>query len=204
MSAQGDMVSELTSTDSLLANHYPVDAFGDWSGGFIGDYAYRAQDRPMYPAGQTGLITDAFRKYDPSTGRFLNRDPIGYDGGMNLYGYAGDDPVDGDDPMGTETFSQWYWGGMGGFSQWLDNSFLFDGATAALGQAAGDYDSGCGSGLLVAAADANWLLRAGAVAGGAVELDRWDWKRWQRKAVLSPERRFRWRMAQPNLLRGSG
>ena len=86
------------------------------------------------------------------TGRFINRDPLGYGGGMNLYGYADDDPVNGFDPMGMSWASNfgssaaaWYYGGMGGLSDAVDNSPFFGGATAALGQAAGDYDSGCGS-----------------------------------------------------------
>ena len=53
---------------------------------------------------------------------------------------------------------------MGGLSDAVDNSPFFGGATAALGQAAGDYDCGCGSGLAVAAAGANWLWSAASVA----------------------------------------
>jgi hypothetical protein len=40
------------------------------------------------------------RWYDPEGGRFVNEDPAGFAGGMNLYAYAGDDPVNGHDPMG--------------------------------------------------------------------------------------------------------
>ncbi len=36
----------------------------------------------------------------PAIGRFISRDPIGITGGINLYTYAGDDPVDFSDPTG--------------------------------------------------------------------------------------------------------
>jgi RHS repeat-associated protein len=41
------------------------------------------------------------RYYDPQLGRFLSEDPIGISGGLNLYAYAGNDPVNHDDPSGT-------------------------------------------------------------------------------------------------------
>jgi RHS repeat-associated protein len=40
------------------------------------------------------------RWYDPQTGRLLTQDPIGLAGGVNLYAYAGNDPVQFDDPFG--------------------------------------------------------------------------------------------------------
>jgi hypothetical protein len=36
-------------------------------------------------------------------GRWISRDPIGTAGGLNLYGYAGDDPVNRNDPLGLAT-----------------------------------------------------------------------------------------------------
>lgn len=40
------------------------------------------------------------RYLDPHTGRFTQEDPTGLAGGLNLYGFAGGDPVNYDDPFG--------------------------------------------------------------------------------------------------------
>jgi RHS repeat-associated protein len=42
----------------------------------------------QYEDGETGLHYNYFRDYDPSLGRYVESDPIGIDGGMNLYAYA--------------------------------------------------------------------------------------------------------------------
>ena len=41
------------------------------------------------------------RTYNPPLGRWVQRDPIGYKGGVNLFGYAGSAPVAEVDPPGT-------------------------------------------------------------------------------------------------------
>lgn len=47
-----------------------------------------------------GLVYMRNRWYDRNTGRFTQEDPIGYAGGINLYAYAGGDPVTYSDPFG--------------------------------------------------------------------------------------------------------
>jgi len=51
----------------------------------------------------TGLVQFGYRDYDPATGRWLQRDPIGFDGGdTNLYVYVANDPVNLIDPFGLD------------------------------------------------------------------------------------------------------
>ena len=51
---------------------------------------------------KSGLWLTWYRAYDPETGRWPSRDPIAEAGGINLYGYVGNDPVNAIDPFGLE------------------------------------------------------------------------------------------------------
>ena len=64
---------------------------------YAGAHGYQRE-----PAGGAELGLDYLyqRYYDPQTGRFISRDPIGYAGGLNLFGYVGNDPVGAVDPTG--------------------------------------------------------------------------------------------------------
>jgi RHS repeat-associated protein len=54
----------------------------------------------QYYDSETGLHYNWNRYYDPSTGRYLTPDPIGLRGGLNLYRYVLNDPVNLVDPEG--------------------------------------------------------------------------------------------------------
>jgi RHS repeat-associated protein len=54
----------------------------------------------QYDDSETGLHHNGLRDYDPTTGRYLQTDPIGLAGGLNTYAYVEGDPVNLIDPTG--------------------------------------------------------------------------------------------------------
>jgi RHS repeat-associated protein len=79
---------QFTSFGQYHASTTPSDPFG------FGGQAGYTTDR------STGLVLLGQRYYDPGQGRFLTRDPLGYAGGINLYGYVGNNPLNSLDPLG--------------------------------------------------------------------------------------------------------
>ena len=49
------------------------------------------------------FLYNFYRTYDPNTGRYLEADPIGQVGGLNVYEYAFSDPLNMIDPRGSST-----------------------------------------------------------------------------------------------------
>ncbi len=54
----------------------------------------------QYFDSETGLHYNFHRYCNPKTGRYLTADPIGLAGGINLYAYVQNDPVNWVDPEG--------------------------------------------------------------------------------------------------------
>jgi RHS repeat-associated protein len=95
----------LNGTD-MTAYHWPARADGIYPGP---DVRYEAPVETSWygslldnKTDASGMIYMRNRYYDPGTGRFTQRDPIGLAGGMNQYGYAGGDPVNYSDPFGLD------------------------------------------------------------------------------------------------------
>ena len=52
--------------------------------------------------GETGLNYNYFRDYEASTGRYVESDPIGLEGGISTYAYVGSAPNRYSDPLGLQ------------------------------------------------------------------------------------------------------
>ena len=70
---------------------------------------YNVRFPGQYYDAETGLHYNYFRTYDPSTGRYLESDPIGLEGGLNTFGYAGANPLANIDPYGLRYYPEWVW-----------------------------------------------------------------------------------------------
>ena len=57
----------------------------------------------QYADDESGLHYNTHRYYDPEIGRYLTRDPLGEQGGVNLYRFAGNNPMNLSDLLGLKT-----------------------------------------------------------------------------------------------------
>jgi RHS repeat-associated protein len=70
-------------------------------------YALPLRFPGQYHDGESGLHYNYFRTYDPALGRYLESDPIGMDGGLNTFLYAGANPTKHFDPLGLAVRGEW-------------------------------------------------------------------------------------------------
>ncbi|MDT9282668.1 MULTISPECIES: RHS repeat-associated core domain-containing protein, partial [unclassified Limnospira] len=81
------------STRSPIAE-YEYDPFGrriKTKGALADNFPHRFSTK--YEEAETGFLYYGYRYFDPETGRWPNRDPIGERGGVNLYAFVGNLPV---------------------------------------------------------------------------------------------------------------
>ncbi|MGH2509488.1 MAG: RHS repeat-associated core domain-containing protein, partial [Ktedonobacteraceae bacterium] len=91
----------LTDTVGNVTDTYQYDDWGNLTkrtGTTYNPFLYTGQQYDE----ESGLYFLRARYYQPAAGRFLERDPVGYAAGSNLYSYVGNDPENSVDPSGQD------------------------------------------------------------------------------------------------------
>jgi len=118
----GNVAALTDMADGSNAATYEYGPFGEpvrVSGAFGAINPIRWSTKMSDP--ETQLSYYGYRFYDPTLGRWQSRDPIGEEGGMNLYGFVGNNPIWVVDPLGLD----WYSEGAGGMNRAVGD-FLSD------------------------------------------------------------------------------
>lgn len=134
----GDSVTSLTSSAGALANSYAYDSFGKLTastGTLVNPFSYTTREFDQ----ETSIYYYRARYYDPSLGRFISEDPIGFGGGTHFYRYASNNPVLFDDPLGL-------WRNTGKPASPEDNTIICNGLGGIAIQIPKDQDLSCGIG----------------------------------------------------------
>jgi RHS repeat-associated protein len=91
----------ITDMTGEMVNNYAYDAFGkalSQTEAIPNPFKYIGRFGVMDEG--NGLMYMRARYYDPEIGRFINKDPIGLSGGINLFTYVGNNPINFTDPQG--------------------------------------------------------------------------------------------------------
>jgi RHS repeat-associated protein len=101
----GNIMSLTNASTGTLAAVYEYSGYGESLreeviDPIVADQPFRFSTQ--YYDRETGLYCYLRRHYDPKTGRWLERDPLQEQGGLNLYGFCGNNPIDYWDVRGEE------------------------------------------------------------------------------------------------------
>ncbi|MEU5438736.1 RHS repeat-associated core domain-containing protein [Streptomyces sp. NPDC020719] len=162
--ALGSVVG-LANSDGTIATTYAYDPAGQPTA------TGTATTNPYTFTGReddgTGLLYYRSRYYDPQTGRFISQDPIGQNGGTNLYQYALSSPTIFSDPSGNNPMlAGCVVGGLlDGGTDWLTQRL--SGRKVDWGHVAAAGATGCLSGMLGEGLGMMLEAKAGARTAGS-------------------------------------
>ena len=97
----GNVIALVNATSGAIAAQYEYGPFGELlraTGPLAFTNSFRFSTK--YQDDESGLLYYGYRYYNASTGRWLSRDPIGEDGGVNLCDFVANDPINKSDPLG--------------------------------------------------------------------------------------------------------
>lgn len=99
----GNVATLVNLADGTLGATYEYSPYGELLRS-AGDYASTNPFRfsTKFTDAETSLVYYGHRYYIPVLGRFINRDPIQEAGGLNLYGFCGNMPIDRIDLLGRD------------------------------------------------------------------------------------------------------
>ena len=103
--ANGNVGQLVDGTTGAVVAHYEYDPFGTTltaSGTAAAANPFRFSTK--YTDDETTLLYYGYRFYSPYLGRWLTRDPIGEEGGVNLYNFALNSPTGVIDPYGLDVY----------------------------------------------------------------------------------------------------
>jgi RHS repeat-associated protein len=136
-----------------------------------GSLTYNLRFPGQYFNQETGLHYNGFRDYDPSTGRYVQSDPIGLLGGFNVYDYVNADPLLEIDPRALDPFIGAPVGAIFGGVTGATVAILNGGGLGEAGAAFGTgFVFGGIAGLFDPTLGLGTLALIGGVSGGAGDL----------------------------------
>ncbi len=92
-------IREMTDSNGAVVARYDYDSYGQ-STTVTGTNKPDFNFTGLYRHAKSNLDLATYRAYDPDLGRWLSRDPIGENGGINLYRYGANSPIVNIDPSG--------------------------------------------------------------------------------------------------------
>lgn len=105
----GNIASLVNAGSGTVAAVYEYSPFGEPLHAQVSDstlaaYPFQFGFSTKFTDAESGLIYYGNRFFNPKLGRFLNRDPFEEGGGLNLYGFCGNDGIDHFDVLGNSFF----------------------------------------------------------------------------------------------------
>ena len=99
----GNITEYLDAVGTTVAAHFEYDPFGNTLVNTDTNSYFPIRFSTKYLDFESGMIHYGGREYESFTGRWPNHDPIDEEGGLNLYGFVGNNPVRFVDLIGYRT-----------------------------------------------------------------------------------------------------